>query len=85
MLRELIRSRIHLQETVSALHTLTTPPAPFPASGGTDPDGSRAAVANAPAPAVPDQVRTALEEALGAIGGVDAATVQLMRERRSRT
>ncbi|WP_234316513.1 hypothetical protein [Streptomyces sp. NRRL F-5702] len=30
-LRELIRSRLHLQEAVSALHALTTPPAPFPA------------------------------------------------------
>ncbi|MFJ6444840.1 hypothetical protein [Streptomyces sp. NPDC091649] len=30
VLRELIRSRIHLQETVTALHTLTTPTAPFP-------------------------------------------------------
>ncbi|WP_334663928.1 hypothetical protein [Streptomyces cyaneofuscatus] len=85
VLRELIRSRIHLQETVSTLHTLTAPAVPFPASAGTHPDGSRAAVANTPAPALPDQVRTAVEEALGAIGRVDAATVQLMRERRSRT
>ncbi|MGV0100415.1 hypothetical protein ACSTAL_29495, partial [Streptomyces californicus] len=30
VLRELIRSRLHLQETVAALHALTTPPAPFP-------------------------------------------------------
>ncbi|WP_234310503.1 hypothetical protein [Streptomyces sp. NRRL F-3218] len=30
VLRELIRSRLHLQEAVSALHALTTPPAPFP-------------------------------------------------------
>ncbi|OKJ06896.1 hypothetical protein AMK21_32255 [Streptomyces sp. CB00316] len=88
VLRELIRSRIHLQETVATLHTLTAPPAPpapFPVSAGTHPDGSRAAVANTPAPALPDQVRTAVEEALGAIVRVDAATVQLMRERRSRT
>ncbi|MEU8102063.1 hypothetical protein [Streptomyces rubiginosohelvolus] len=39
VLRELIRSRLHLhlQETVAALHALATPAPPFPVAPGTPP------------------------------------------------
>ncbi|MFB7405421.1 hypothetical protein ACFCZR_35070 [Streptomyces rubiginosohelvolus] len=35
VLRELIRSRLHLEETVAALHALATPAVPFPVAPGT--------------------------------------------------
>lgn len=88
VLRELIRSRLHLQGTVAALHALATPAPPFPVAPGTPPSRPRTAVLpqpHAPDPALPDPVRTVLTQALDAIGRVDEATVQVMRERRSRT
>ncbi|MEU2795498.1 hypothetical protein [Streptomyces sp. NPDC007117] len=85
VLRELIRSRLHLQETVAALHALATPAPPFPVAPGTPPLRPRSALPHAPDPALPDPVRTVLTQALEAIGRVDEATVQVMRERRSRT
>ncbi|KOG76931.1 MULTISPECIES: hypothetical protein [Streptomyces] len=86
VLRELIRSRLHLQETVAALHALATPAVPFPVAPGTPPSRPRTAVLPpAPDPVLPDPVRAVLTQALDAIGRVDEATVQVMRERRSRT
>ncbi|MYW77714.1 hypothetical protein GTY38_06260 [Streptomyces sp. SID8369] len=80
-LRELIRSRLHLQEAVAALHALTTPPAPFPAPAARP----YAALPHTPRPAPPGPAGTALTQALDAIARVDEATLQIMRERRSRT
>ncbi|MER7701226.1 hypothetical protein [Streptomyces sp. NPDC096095] len=97
VLRELIRSRIHLQETVTALHTLTTPTAPFPVAFDAPANCSCATTPSAPANCscaptpsasalpLPDAVRTVLDEALNAIRRVDEATVQVMRERRPRS
>ncbi|MGW4309666.1 hypothetical protein [Streptomyces californicus] len=86
VLRELIRSRLHLQETVAALHALATPAVPFPVAPGTPSSRPRTAVLPpAPDPVLPDPVRAVLTQALDAIGRVDEATVQVMRERRSRT
>ncbi|MFB8023045.1 hypothetical protein ACFC36_31230 [Streptomyces rubiginosohelvolus] len=88
VLRELIRSRLHLhlQETVAALHALATPAPPFPVAPGTPPlPPPRTALPHTPDPALPDPVRTVLTQALETIGRVDEATVQVMRERRSRT
>uniref|UniRef100_UPI000BF042DB hypothetical protein n=1 Tax=Streptomyces sp. gb14 TaxID=1827753 RepID=UPI000BF042DB len=85
VLRELIRSRLHLQETVAALHALATPAAPFPVAPGTPPLRPRTALPHTPEPALPDPVRTVVTQALEAIGRVDEATVQVMRERRPRT
>ncbi|MEV8450472.1 hypothetical protein [Streptomyces parvus] len=85
VLRELIRSRLHLQETVAALHALATPAVPFPVAPGTPVSRPRTALPHTVDPALPDPVRTVLTQALDAIGRVDEATVQVMRERRSRT
>ncbi|MEU4029174.1 hypothetical protein [Streptomyces anulatus] len=85
VLRELIRSRAHLQETLTALRTLTAPAVPFPVVLGTPADRPRAALPNAAAPVLPEKVRVVLEAALEAVRRVDEATVQVMRERRSRT
>lgn len=86
VLRELIRSRLHLEETVAALHALATPAPPFPVAPGTPVSRPRTAVLpHASDPALPDPVRTVLTQALDAIGRVDEATVQVMRERCSRT
>ncbi|MEW2174472.1 hypothetical protein AB0935_31830 [Streptomyces sp. NPDC007027] len=85
VLRELIRSRLHLQETVAALHALATPAPPFPVAPGTPPLHPRSALPHTPEPALPDPVRTVVTQALEAIGRVDEATVQVMRERRPRT
>ncbi|MDP9947253.1 MULTISPECIES: hypothetical protein [Streptomyces] len=86
VLRELIRSRLHLQETVAALHALATPAVPFPVAPGTPSSRPRTAVLPpAPDPVLPDPVHAVLTQALDAIGRVDEATVQVMRERRSRT
>ncbi|MFJ5050452.1 hypothetical protein [Streptomyces sp. NPDC088719] len=85
VLRELIRSRAHLQETLTALRALTTPTVPFPAVLGTPADRPRAALPNAVAPVLPDTVRVVVEAALGAVRRVDEATVQVMRERRPRS
>ncbi|MEV8007724.1 hypothetical protein AB0P10_34370 [Streptomyces parvus] len=85
VLRELIRSRLHLQETVAALHALATPAPPFPVAPGTPPSRPRTALPHTPDPVLPDPVRTVLTQALEAIGRVDEATVQVMRERRPRT
>ncbi|MFJ9924283.1 hypothetical protein ACIRSF_33920 [Streptomyces rubiginosohelvolus] len=85
VLRELIRSRIYLQETVAALHALATPAPPFPVAPGTPPSRPCTALPHAPDPALPDPVRTVVTQALEAIGRVDEATVQVMRERRPRT
>ncbi|MEV7952368.1 hypothetical protein AB0O74_36090 [Streptomyces rubiginosohelvolus] len=85
VLRELIRSRLHLQETVAALHALATPAPPFPVAPGAPPLRPRSALPHTPEPALPDPVRTVLTQALDVIGRVDEATVQVMRERRSRT
>lgn len=82
VLRELIRSRLHLQETVAAPHALATPAPPFPAAPATTTSSCRPRTA---LPHAPDLVRTVLTQALDAIGRVDEATVQVMRERRPRT
>ncbi|MEE1735088.1 hypothetical protein PUR49_00720, partial [Streptomyces sp. BE147] len=85
VLRELIRSRVHLQETVTALRTLTAPTVPFPVAFPAPADRPCAALPNAPARVLPDELRTVLDEALEAVRRVDEATVQVMRQRRSRT
>ncbi|MFF5881233.1 hypothetical protein ACIQ9M_34925 [Streptomyces californicus] len=85
VLRELIRSRLHLQEAVSALHALTTPPAPFPVPATAPAAHPYAALPHTPRPAPPGPAGTALTQALDAIARVDEATLQIMRERRSRT
>lgn len=85
VLRELIRSRAHLQETLTALRALTAPTVPFPVVSGTPADRPRAALPNAPARVLPEKVRVVLDEALEAVRRVDGATVQVMRERRPRS
>lgn len=85
VLREMIRSRIHLQESLTALRTLTTPTEPFPAVFGTPADRPRAALPNAPAPVLPDTIQVVLDEALSAVRRIDEATVQVMRERRPKS
>ncbi|MFJ8255543.1 hypothetical protein [Streptomyces sp. NPDC094466] len=85
VLRELIRSRAHLQETLTALHTLTTPTVPFPVVFHTPAERPSAALPNAVTPVLPDTVRVVVEEALEAVRRVDEATVQVMRERRPRS
>ncbi|MFI9060226.1 hypothetical protein ACIGXQ_37880 [Streptomyces anulatus] len=85
VLRELIRSRAHLQETLTALRTLTTPTVPFPVAFTAPADRPCAALPNATAPMLPETVRVAVEAALSAVRRVDEATVQVMRERRPRS
>ncbi|MFJ9508074.1 hypothetical protein ACIRPZ_30325 [Streptomyces anulatus] len=85
VLRELIRSRAHLQETLTALRTLTTPTVPFPVVLGTPAERPCAALPNAAAPVLPEKVRVVLEAALEAVRRVDEATVRVMRERRPRS
>lgn len=85
VLRELIRSRFHLQETVTALRALTAPTVPFPVVSGTPAERRCAALPNAAAPVLPEAVRVVLEAALEAVRRVDEATVQVMRERRPRS
>ncbi|MGW5930889.1 hypothetical protein ACWF2L_32345 [Streptomyces anulatus] len=85
VLRELIRSRAHLQETLTALRTLTAPTVPFPVVFTAPVDRPCAALPNAPARVLPDEFRVVVDEALSAVRRVDEATVQVMRERRSRT
>ncbi|MFJ8709183.1 hypothetical protein ACIREB_23505 [Streptomyces anulatus] len=85
VLRELIRSRVHLQETVTALRTLTAPTVPFPVVFNAPADRPCAALPNAPARVLPDAVGVVVDEALSAVRGVDEATVRVMRERRPRS
>ncbi|MGW1437597.1 hypothetical protein ACWD7M_20420 [Streptomyces griseus] len=85
VLRELIRSRAHLQETLTALRALAAPRAPFPAVFGTPAEHPRAPLPSALAPVLPDAVREVVDEALEAVRRVDEATVQVMRERRPRS
>ncbi|MET8661373.1 hypothetical protein [Streptomyces griseus] len=85
VLRELIRSRAHLQETLTALRALAAPRAPFPAVFGTPAEHPRAPLPSALAPVLPDAVRQVVDEALEAVRRVDEATVQVMRERRPRS
>ncbi|MEV6477707.1 hypothetical protein [Streptomyces sp. NPDC051657] len=85
VLRELIRSRAHLQETLTALRALTLPTVPFPAVFTAPADRPRAALPNTVAPVLPDTIQVVLDEALSAVRRVDEATVQVMRERRPRS
>ncbi|KND34592.1 hypothetical protein ACFVZE_09190 [Streptomyces anulatus] len=85
VLRELIRSRAHLQETLTALRAVTAPTVPFPVAFGTAANRPRAALPNAAAPVLPETVRVVVEAALSAVRRVDEATVQVMRERRPRS
>ncbi|MFD3643680.1 hypothetical protein [Streptomyces griseus] len=85
VLRELIRSRAHLQETLTALRALAAPRAPFPAVFNTPAEHPRAPLPSALAPVLPDAVREVVDEALEAVRRVDEATVQVMRERRPRS
>ncbi|MFE5561782.1 hypothetical protein [Streptomyces sp. NPDC056544] len=77
VLRELVAARVHLRETVTALRALTTA-APLGA-GVPDP------AVGVPGDGLPDAAVRVLEEALGAVARVDAATAQVMRERRPRS
>ncbi|MYR14543.1 hypothetical protein GTY62_28855 [Streptomyces sp. SID724] len=85
VLRELIRSRAHLQETLTALRALAAPRAPFPAVFNTPAEHPRAPLPSALAPVLSDAVREVVDEALEAVRRVDEATVQVMRERRPRS
>ncbi|MFK0150361.1 hypothetical protein ACIQUZ_35315 [Streptomyces griseus] len=85
VLRELIRSRIHLQETLTALRTVAAPKPPFPVVSGTPADHPCAPLPNAPAPVLPDALQQVVDEALNAVRRLDEATVQVMRERRPRS
>ncbi|WP_405799953.1 hypothetical protein OG291_31510 [Streptomyces halstedii] len=77
VLRELVEARVRLRETVSALRALTGPTSAVctsaPGASGT------------PTPAAVPGTDLVLEEALRAVSRVDQATVQVMRERRSRS
>lgn len=73
VLRELVEARVRLRETVSALRALTGPPSAEPAVCTPTPG------------AVPQTTRLVLEEALLAVSRIDEATLQVMRERRSRS
>ncbi|MFD3472100.1 hypothetical protein ACFWWM_38430 [Streptomyces sp. NPDC058682] len=77
VLRELVAARVHLHETVTALRALTT--AAPPGAGVPDP------AVGIPGDGLPDAAVRVLEEALGAVARVDAATAQVMRERRPRS
>ncbi|WP_404950796.1 hypothetical protein HFP69_35200 [Streptomyces sp. ARC12] len=79
VLRELIGSRAHLQET------LTAPTVPFPVAFTAPADRPCAALPTAAAPVLPETVRVVVEETLSAVRRVDEATVQVMRERRPRS
>ncbi|KDQ65340.1 hypothetical protein [Streptomyces sp. NTK 937] len=88
VLRELVEARVRLRETVSALRALTGPtsaePAvctPTPGASGTPTPGA----SGTPTPAAVPGTDLVLEEALRAVSRVDQATVQVMRERRSRS
>ncbi|MFJ4609419.1 hypothetical protein [Streptomyces griseus] len=85
VLRELIRSRAHLQETLTALRALAAPRAPFPVVFSTPAEHPRAPLPSALAPVLSDAVRQVVDEALEAVRRVDEATVQVMRERRPRS
>ncbi|MFE3676109.1 hypothetical protein [Streptomyces griseus] len=85
VLREPIRSRAHLQETLTALRALAAPRAPFPVVFSTPADNPCAPLPNAPAPVLPDALQQMVDEALEAVRRVDEATVQVMRERRPRS
>lgn len=80
VLRELVEARVRLRETVSALRALTGPPSAEPAVCTSAPGASGTPTLGA----VPGAALV-LEEALGAVSRVDQATVQVMRERRSRS
>ncbi|MFD6115586.1 hypothetical protein ACFWG0_36630 [Streptomyces yangpuensis] len=70
VLRELVAARVHLRETVSALRAL--------AAAGPPPAGP-------PAAGLPVTAAEVVARALDAVARVDAATVAVMRERRSRS
>ncbi|MFI1586910.1 hypothetical protein ACH4WW_03145 [Streptomyces halstedii] len=95
VLRELVEARVRLRETVSALRALTGPASATPAVCASAPGASGtptpAVCASAPGasgtptPATVPGTALVLEEALRAVSRVDQATVQVMRERRSRS
>ncbi|SDC98894.1 hypothetical protein [Streptomyces sp. AmelKG-A3] len=96
VLRELVEARVRLRETVSALRALTGPPSAEPAvctsapgaSGTPTPGASGTPTPGAsgtPTPGAVPGAALVLEEALRAVSRVDQATVQVMRERRSRS
>lgn len=80
VLRELVEARVRLRETVSALRALTGPASATPAVCASAPGAS-----GTPTPATVPGTALVLEEALRAVSRVDQATVQVMRERRSRS
>ncbi|MFE7521498.1 hypothetical protein [Streptomyces halstedii] len=90
VLRELVEARVRLRETVSALRTLTDPANPAsaepavctsaPAVCTSAPGASRT-----PTPGAVPGAALVLEEALRAVSRIDEATLQVMRERRSRS
>ncbi|MEU6902751.1 hypothetical protein [Streptomyces virginiae] len=71
VLRELVAARVYLRETVTALRALAA--AGPPAAGGPA------------AAALPEPAAEVVARALAAVARVDAATVAVMRERRSRS
>ncbi|MFB7810806.1 hypothetical protein [Streptomyces virginiae] len=77
VLRELIAARVHLRETVTALRALAAPGPP--AAGGP------AAAGGPVADGGPVTAAEVVARALEAVARVDAATVAVMRERRSRS
>ncbi|MEU8741959.1 hypothetical protein ACFYPK_33095 [Streptomyces halstedii] len=88
VLRELVEARVRLRETVSALRALTGPTSAEPAVCTSAPGASGTSAPGAsgtPTPAAVPGTDLVLEEALRAVSRVDQATVQVMRERRSRS
>ncbi|MEV4000519.1 hypothetical protein AB0K62_33420 [Streptomyces halstedii] len=93
VLRELVEARVRLRETVSALRALTGPTSAVctsaPGASGTSAPGasgtSAPGASGTPTPAAVPGTDLVLEEALRAVSRVDQATVQVMRERRSRS
>ncbi|MCR8945184.1 hypothetical protein NW249_24000 [Streptomyces sp. OUCMDZ-4982] len=86
VLRELVQARARLRETVSALRALNHPAPPAPVPGPPAPGTAPVPVPGLPAPGtVPATVESVLEQTLVTVSRLDQATVQIMRERRSRS
>ncbi|MGW1469008.1 hypothetical protein ACWCPT_32270 [Streptomyces sp. NPDC002308] len=88
VLRELVVARAELRETAAVLDRLTarhaSVPEPARALDASVREGVHAAVEDGSVEAVEDRVRDVLDGVRRAVARVDAATLQLMRERRER-
>ncbi|MFD6534755.1 hypothetical protein [Streptomyces sp. NPDC060184] len=88
VLREFVRARAELRETAAVLDRLTARHASGPESAravdGPAREGVHAVAENTVVEAVEDRVRDVLDDVRRAVARVDAATLQVMRERRER-